>query len=276
MRNFFQCSALLAISVMMCLVFLCTDNVAAAIGYRGVARELMPNGSIGQMLSGVMITFFNQQSGVKRTAFTDQRGSYGIKLDKGSYHVTAQHCDYEDYSSAPGVWVVTGIGTGYEWRKIFLKQKVVTTILLIRHAEKELTPYDPDPPLSPAGQARADELVHVVSKAAVKAIFATDTRRSKQTVQPLANYLNISVSSYSDANVEVLKELKKSILSNHAGKVVLVAGHSNTFAIIITTFGDDGSKCTVNDDEYDNLCVITVYTSGKANVVNLKYGATSP
>ena len=37
----------------------------------------------------------------------------------------------------------------------------VTTVILVRHAEKNIEPDNPDPDLSPAGQARALELTRV-------------------------------------------------------------------------------------------------------------------
>jgi 2,3-bisphosphoglycerate-dependent phosphoglycerate mutase len=267
MRNYLRCSATLAIGLMMCLAFLCTDSLAAVTGYQGVAFERMPSGSIGPKIRGVIITFVSENGQVRRTASTDNNGAYRIDLNSGRYRVTAQHPDYDDYSSAPGFFVVTG--RQYQTGNIFLKKKMVTTILLIRHAEKAATPPD-DPPLTPAGQVRANELIHVAVKAGVKAIFATGALRSKQTVQPLATHLNIPITIYSD-----YAGLKNKVLTNYAGGVVVVAGHADTLQVITTTFGGEANKCTVTGNEFDNLCVINVYGTGKANVINLQYGAPS-
>ena len=59
------------------------------------------------------------------------------------------------------------------------------TTLLIRHADIPENGGD-DPHLSHAGVHRAEALAALLRDAAVGAIFATDTRRSQQTAEPLA------------------------------------------------------------------------------------------
>ena len=267
MRTYFRSLVIIVIGLTACHAFLFTDTLSAATGYQGIAYERMPSGSIGQKIPGVTITFVSENGKVRRTVVTDNSGMYRIDLAIGRYRVTAQHGDFDDYSSAPGFFVVSG--TQYQTGNIFLKKKLITTILLIRHAEKGTTPPN-DPPLTSEGQIRANELIHVAGKAAVKAVFRTSLLRSLQTVQPLATHLNIPITIYSD-----YAGLKNMVLSNYAGKVVLVAGHADTLHVITTTFGGEASKCMVTGNEFDNLCVINVYGTGKANVVNLQYGAPS-
>src|SRR5205809_7384909 len=67
----------------------------------------------------------------------------------------------------------------------------VTTVILVRHAEKNIEPNNPDPDLSPAGQARAQELVRMLGAAGVNAIYATNFKRTQQTVKPLADKLGV-------------------------------------------------------------------------------------
>src|SRR4029453_9075189 len=69
----------------------------------------------------------------------------------------------------------------------------VTTIILVRHAEKNIEPNNPNPNLSPAGQARAQELVRVLGNAGITAIYATQFVRTQQTAQPLATHLGLPV-----------------------------------------------------------------------------------
>ena len=57
----------------------------------------------------------------------------------------------------------------------------ITTILLVRHAEK--TMQGTDPPLSDEGQARAQTLAHVTGEAGVTAIYTSQYLRTQQTVQ---------------------------------------------------------------------------------------------
>ena len=60
----------------------------------------------------------------------------------------------------------------------------VTTVILVRHAEKNIEPNNPDPDLSPAGQRRAQELARMFSGAGVNTIYATQYKRTQETVRP--------------------------------------------------------------------------------------------
>lgn len=146
----------------------------------------------------------------------------------------------------------------------------VTTALIVRHAEKAATPSN-DPPLSPAGEERAQTLVRVAGDAEITAIFATQFIRTQQTVQPLAAHLNLQINQVDAANVE---GLVNQILSDNAGEVVFVAGHSNTIPQIIEKFGG-GTISPIVENEFDNLFVVTVFRYGGVKVVNLKYGNAS-
>ncbi|MGK7895389.1 MAG: histidine phosphatase family protein [Xenococcus sp. (in: cyanobacteria)] len=55
----------------------------------------------------------------------------------------------------------------------------ITTVLFVRHADAE------DGLLTEDGELRAEQLVQVLEKANVKAIFVTNRERSLQTAQPL-------------------------------------------------------------------------------------------
>lgn len=146
----------------------------------------------------------------------------------------------------------------------------VTTVLIVRHAEKASTPSI-DPPLSLAGEERAQTLVHVAGDAGVGAIYASEYIRTQQTVQLLATQLNLQVILVDAANVE---GLVNQILSDNPGDAVLVVGHSNTIPQIIEKLGGGGGT-SIAENEYDNLFVVTVFRYGGAKVVNLKYGNAS-
>lgn len=142
----------------------------------------------------------------------------------------------------------------------------ITTVLLVRHADR-----NNDDSLNPEGLERARELVHELEKAGIKAIFATDTQRSQQTAEPLAQHLNLAPTSY-----ESIQDLVSQILSQYNGQAVFVVGHSNTLPLIVQAFGGNPDNCQLSDNEYDNLCMITVSASDQANVINLQYGKPSP
>jgi broad specificity phosphatase PhoE len=141
-----------------------------------------------------------------------------------------------------------------------------TTVLLVRHAEQAA--QTGDPPLSADGQARAQALVHVVGDAGVTAVYATEFLRTQQTVQPLATYLGLPVN---EVNADDVEGLVAQVLSEHAGKVVLIAGHGPTVPAIIREFGGDPMP-PIPGNEFDNLFIVTVHGFGEAKVLNLNYG----
>lgn len=60
------------------------------------------------------------------------------------------------------------------------------TVYLVRHAEKVLTPGLADPPLTAAGETRAQALARTLRRARPAALFTTNTRRARATLAPLA------------------------------------------------------------------------------------------
>jgi phosphohistidine phosphatase SixA len=148
----------------------------------------------------------------------------------------------------------------------------VTTVILVRHAEKNIEPGNSNPALSPAGQQRAQELVHMLGSTGITAIYATQYLRTQQTVQPLANHLSLTVNQI-DANNTA--ELVRRIKSDHAGGVIFVAGHNNTVPEIVAALGG-GNFPVIPESEYDNMFVVTIYRFGKAKTVKLKYGSPMP
>src|SRR4051812_1330557 len=150
-------------------------------------------------------------------------------------------------------------------------RRPVTTVILIRHAEKIIDPNNPDVDLSPAGQARAQEIVRMLGDAGINAIYATQYKRTQETVKPLADKLGLSVNVI---NSKSTGDLLAKIRAENSGQTVFIAGHNNTVPEIIEALG--GPKYPViPDSEYDNIFIVTVYRTGKAKVVKLKYGNLS-
>ena len=148
----------------------------------------------------------------------------------------------------------------------------MTTIILVRHAEKNIEPNNPDPDISPAGQARAQELARIFADAGIKGIFATQYKRTQQTVKPLADKLGIPATVIDAKNTA---ELIKQIRAQHNGEVVFVAGHNNTVPEIIAALGGPQLP-VIPETEFDNLYVVTIYRVGKAKVLKMKYGSPMP
>lgn len=153
-----------------------------------------------------------------------------------------------------------------------LRDRPVTTVILVRHAEKNIEPDNLNPALTPAGQARAQLLAHMFGKTGVKAVFATQYLRTQWTATPLAERAGVKVTQIDARNVQ---EVVNQIKMNHVGDVVFVAGHNNSVPAIIGSLGG-GTFPLIPENEYDNLFIVTIYRSGKAKTVKLKYGDPSP
>jgi phosphohistidine phosphatase SixA len=153
------------------------------------------------------------------------------------------------------------------------------TVFLIRHAEREDEPRQ-DPPLSKLGAARAEALARLLSTAGVKAIFTSQYARTKQTAEPLATKLGLTVTPFTlktnPANPRQIAEESTAEVTNkileHAGQSVLVIGHSNSIPDVIKMLGGDVVP-TIDEKKFDDLFIVNVYAKGKAKVVQLKYGA---
>jgi 2,3-bisphosphoglycerate-dependent phosphoglycerate mutase len=151
-------------------------------------------------------------------------------------------------------------------------RRPLTTVILIRHAEKNIEPNNPDPDLSPAGQARAQELVRIFGDAGINAIYATQFKRTQQTVKPLADKLGLPVNQVNSKNTA---DLLAQIRAQHSGQVIFISGHNNTVPEIVAALGGP-TYPVIPETEFDNLYIVSVYRTGKAKVVKLKYGTASP
>jgi broad specificity phosphatase PhoE len=148
-----------------------------------------------------------------------------------------------------------------------------TIIILVRHAEKAIVPPEnKDPDLSLAGLARAQELARMFGDTGIAAIYATQFKRTQQTVKPLADKLRISV-----MQVEAKKtaDLVQQIKARNAGQVIFIAGHNNTVPEIIAALG--GPKLPIiPETDFDNLYILTVQSDGTAKLLKMKYGSPLP
>jgi broad specificity phosphatase PhoE len=143
----------------------------------------------------------------------------------------------------------------------------VTTVLLVRHAEKNTEWAGADQPLSTAGMLRAQELAHVLGKTDIAAIYVTPWARTRQTAEPLARLLGDSLTV-----VDSIATTVRGVLA-HGGATVLVVGHSNTVPQILARLvGDRGLESLAVG--YDDLFVVTLDPHRPPRWLRLRYGAT--
>src|SRR5690349_4401745 len=129
-----------------------------------------------------------------------------------------------------------------------------TTIVLIRHAEKQVGAIS-DAPLSPPGEVRAARLAQMFGDAStfgrVQKIYVTDTRRTQQTAAGIAQRLGLKpeiVEGKGDP-----KAFASRVLRENRGGRALVVGHSNTVPEIVAALTGQKDVPTIGDDEFDTL-----------------------
>ena len=151
------------------------------------------------------------------------------------------------------------------------------TVFLVRHAERADAPRE-DPPLTEAGTARAQSLARILAKSGIKTIITSQYLRTKATAEPLAKQsgvasIVVSLKSSSANPRQVMAESIQEIVDKiyqRPGENALVIGHGNSVPDVIKALGGDVVP-TMDEKEFDDLFVVTVYAKGKARVNHLKY-----
>lgn len=126
-------------------------------------------------------------------------------------------------------------------------------VIVVRHAERAdggsmAATKQTDPLLSAEGEARAARLAAMLAESGIKAIFATEYKRTQDTAKPIAERLGVKVQTHKGQDTAGLVSMLK---STHAKDVVLVVGHSNTVPDVIKALG--GPAFTIPDDEYGTI-----------------------
>jgi broad specificity phosphatase PhoE len=147
-------------------------------------------------------------------------------------------------------------------------QDKLTTFILIRHAEKDMTQSTNDPDLSPEGKKRAERLAALLNEGEVNAIYSTPYKRTRQTVEVLAKAKGLKIEDYQVNKEEEIDRM----IANHAGGTIVVSGHSNTIPWFANKLLGYEKYRPWEDGDYDNVLLITVTERGKlAKLVWLNY-----
>lgn len=139
-----------------------------------------------------------------------------------------------------------------------------TTWLIVRHAERD---GDSDA-LTDAGKQRASLLAELGQALNVTAIYSTDFQRTRATVTPLAEALNLPIHLYRQPSLEGLTAGG----NDFSGQVILVVGHSNTVGQMVASLADV-APFELEHGEYDGLFIVTV-EGEKKNFVRLNFGSS--
>ena len=147
-----------------------------------------------------------------------------------------------------------------------------TTVIVVRHAEKDLSVSVTDPPLSAAGEARAALLARMFGDAKVlghvDAIYVSPALRNRLTAAPLAARLGISPTV---APTDDTRGLARRALHEHAGGRVLIVGHSDTVPRLVAALSGEPKIPEIGDQEYGTMYIVSVPRIGHANLLRLNY-----
>ena len=130
---------------------------------------------------------------------------------------------------------------------------------------------DPDPELSVDGRERAARLAKMLSKAqpvrGVDAIFASEFRRTHQTVTPLSETLALPVNrrAFRDLGRSAAARSRVSIAANTCWSLAL----PTTVPQLVEELS--GEKVTLREDEYDAMFIVFVPQISKTKVVRVRY-----
>jgi phosphohistidine phosphatase SixA len=128
------------------------------------------------------------------------------------------------------------------------------TIILVRHAEKETSPTTDasDPPLSADGVKRAEQFRKIAGKYRPGAVFSTNYKRTRGTVEALAKKRKVDVQTYDPKNnAELVDRIMKS-----KTKRFVIAGHSNTIPGLANMIVKKELFKNLDDAEYGTIWVI--------------------
>lgn len=148
-------------------------------------------------------------------------------------------------------------------------------LVAVRHAEKESG--GDDPALTEQGKARAAALADLLAGAGVTHLFASEYRRTLDTLAPLSDAVGIEVTRRPARDVAALASFA---LAAPSGSVVVVAGHSNTVPELVRACGGAvlhvDERGFLDEASYDRLFLVALASTGgearAASTLELRYG----
>jgi broad specificity phosphatase PhoE len=134
----------------------------------------------------------------------------------------------------------------------------------VRHAEKAASDSK-DPDLSERGRNRAEQLAKMLKDADIKAIYATEFRRTQQTAAPLARALGIETKLIPAKDTAAFVSALRALQGN-----ALVVGHGNTIPDLLKSLGAT-EPVSIGENDYDNHFVLSL--GEQARLTRLHYPA---
>jgi phosphohistidine phosphatase SixA len=147
-----------------------------------------------------------------------------------------------------------------------------TTIILLRHAGRDIYSGEADDPLTWQGRRRAQHLPEVIGHMGITAIYCTNLRRNRETAQPLADHLGLKLNLVSQSRLYDYKKLSRELLdeffAKHAGGVVVWVGNIRNVEEMYKLLDGTGSPPT----EYGDVFIVTVPDVTPPRIKKMTYG----
>lgn len=160
--------------------------------------------------------------------------------------------------------------TGLAW---FFELQATTTIIVTRHADV-LAPGGDNSGLSPHGQVRAQEIARLLGDvdvvAGVDAIYIAPNRRARDTSAPISMINNAPVHTVEDPTA--VEALVAQILTDYKGKIILLVTEPELMQPVIAEMHGSKKLPPIEENEYDNLYIVSIPWFGKVKTLRLKYG----
>lgn len=139
------------------------------------------------------------------------------------------------------------------------------TFILVRHAEKADNSDDTE--LSAEGRVRAKRLADMLAEAAVTHVFASEYKRTQQTVAPVAKARGVRIETVIAKDTAALVERLRALGPD---AVALVAGHSNSTPQLLAALGH-ALPITIEESDFGNIFIVVPRAGQAPGVVRLRY-----
>lgn len=146
----------------------------------------------------------------------------------------------------------------------------ITTIILFRHAEAEQDGTK-NPALNEIGKERAVELLRVLSKTEIQAVYSTELKRTISTASAIASERGLEIIYYDPFSKTFIDE----ILEKHQGETIAISGHSNTTPSLVNQLIGEEKYPDLDHNAYDNIFFVTYIGKENVKVIQTKYGQKS-
>jgi broad specificity phosphatase PhoE len=148
-----------------------------------------------------------------------------------------------------------------------------TTVVLVAEGERQPDAgAGVDPPLTPAGEARAARLAELFGDGAdsghIDAIYVAPTGRGRMTVLPLAGKLGLTPVVAAGAAPAALA---RRVQREHPGRRILIVAPGATLNELVEALGGDSSAAPGAAADHNTLYIVCVPRIGRTNVLHVNF-----